>query len=143
MAELNQQQLAVGIKVALAAGGPIYNLALTKLHLTQGDYGLYADLASYLLPPIIVYGWAWWSNRRSAQVANVATFTPAQQAEALAKTPDAAKVLIAKAVPGVATIVVKNDAGNGVGKLAESVTQPDIVTEKQNAIDVKLGARAA
>lgn len=142
MAELNQQQVAAFIKVALASGGPVYDFALKKMGLTDGDYAIYASLASYFLPPIVVGVWTWYSNRRAAQIAKVASFTPVQQAEALAKTPDEAKLLIAKAVPGVATIVVKNDAGNGVAKLAQSEAQPDIVTEAQNALDVKAGVRA-
>lgn len=152
MAELNQQQVAAGIKVALAAGGPVYAFIIKKFGcavagatacITDSDYTMYANLAAYLLPPVIVYGWAWFSNRRSSQVANVATFTPAEQAEALAKTPDTAKVLVAEAVPGVATVVLKNGVGNGLGKIAASEAHPNIVTEAENAKDVQAGTRAA
>ncbi len=142
MAELNQQQVAGLIKTALAAGGPVYDFALKKLHITDGDFQIYASLAAYFLPPLIVAVWSWYSNRRSSQVAKVASFTPQQQAEALAKTPDAAKVLIANAVPGVATVVVKDSAGNGLAKLAASDAHPNIVTESQNAKDVDAGTRA-
>jgi hypothetical protein len=141
--EINQQQVAGWVKTGLAAGGPVYDIAIKKLHLTDADYQMYATLAAYILPPIIVGVWSWIANRRSAQIAKVASFTPAQQAEALAKTPDTAKVLVAEAVPGVATVVLKNGVGNGLGKLAASEAHPNIVTEQDNAADVAAGTRAA
>lgn len=143
MPEINQQQVAAWLKVALASGGPLYAWIIKKFGITDADYVMYANLAAYILPPIIVAGWAWVSNLRSAQVAKVASFTPAQQAEALAKTPDAAKVQVAEAVPGVATVVLKNNVANGLAKLAASDAHPNIVTESENAKDVVAGTRAA
>jgi hypothetical protein len=137
--EINQQQVTGWVKAALIAGSPIYDFSLKKLGISEGDYQIYTSLAVYILPPIIVAVWTWYGQRRSSQVANVASFTPAEQAEALAKTPDAAKILIAEAVPTVATVVVKNDAGNGVGKLAASDDHPNIVTESKNQIDAISG----
>jgi hypothetical protein len=79
----------------------------------------------------------------AAQVANVSVMSPVQQATALSKVPDDAKVLVAMAVPNVAAVVIKDGAGNGLGKLAADRTQPDVKTETQNVIDVKAGSPPA
>lgn len=139
MPEINQQQVAGWIKVGLASGGPVYAVIIKQFGITDADYQMYANLAAYILPPIIVAVWSWYSNRRAAQIAKVATFTPAQQAEALAKTPDATKVQIAEAVPGVATVVLENSVTNGLAKLAKSEDHPNIVTAAQNEKDAKAG----
>lgn len=80
----------------------------------------------------------------AAQVEAVKSLAAEDQAAALSKVSDVAKVQIAKAVPGVATVVLENNVTNGLAKLAKSDApeNKDIVTAQQNQTDVLKGVRA-
>lgn len=86
----------------------------------------------------------WWSARKASPagiVATAASMSPEVQHAALAKVPDEAKVQIAEGVPGVATVVIKDDANGGLAKLAQSDEHPNVVTETQNEADAKKGTK--
>lgn len=117
--ELNRQQIVEWSRIGLAAGGPIGGLILHLTGLTTETYMLWVQAALYIVPPPIGFVLSWYANRRAAQILNV------------------------KAMPEVATIVIKDAANGDIGKLARSPDQPDIVTETQNERDAKLGTKTS
>lgn len=98
--------------------------------------------------PVAWVGWITYKSSARKQVEAVAALPPSAVREALlsvpvdakvkiaeATLPDTAKVLLANAVPGVATVVIKDTANGALGTLAQSVEHRDIVTETQNRSD--------
>ena len=112
---MNQQQIAAWLRVTLAAGGPIAALIIAKTGITQADYVSYLELALALVPGAIAAGWSWYRNRSDVQI----------------KTTNM--------LPEVAKVVVKDSANGKVGDMAQSEDHPKVVTETQNALDVKGG----
>lgn len=123
--------------VTAFGGSPDAVASINKavIALTANSDAIATSIVTILTAAGLIYG----AFRRlfSQQVERVATMPAADQAAALNKVSDAAKVLIAEAVPNVATVVVKDAAGNGLAKLAQSDDHPNIVTESQNAQDKK------
>lgn len=66
--DVNRQQIEGQLRTALAAGGPIAALILSKSGMSATDYALYAELAIAILPGLIVAGWSWWTHRTANQV---------------------------------------------------------------------------
>lgn len=137
---LNAQQWKLVSQVAIAASGPIAKILETKYGFAPADVQSYFDLIA-ALTPLIGLGWGVASLTQSSQVTAVASMPPEAQKQALSNTSDATKVLIAKAVPDVATVVVKDDANGALAELASSEAQLNIVTETQNEADAKLGTK--
>lgn len=115
--ELNQQQIMGWLRIALASGSPLGALILQKSGISQGDYTLYVEAALYVAGPATSMVLTWFAHRKERQVLNV------------------------KAMPEVATIVVKDMANGAVGRLAADPANPDIVTESKNEKDAKLGTK--
>lgn len=115
--EINQQQVAGWLRVALSAGGPIAALAMSKMGVSEKDWALYTEVALAIVPGLTVAVWSWYRNRKATQIK-----------------------LVDK-MPEVATIVVKDNANGTVGALAQSEAHPNIVTETQNEIDAKEGTK--
>lgn len=141
--ELNRQQLTGWLRIGLAAGGPLGAAILDGTHMAQSSYELYVNAFLYAGVPTICAAWEWAAKRRTAQVAAVAQMPPEVQKEALSKVSDVDKVLIAKAVPGVATVVVRDVANGALADLAANENHRDIVTETQNEIDARMGTKIA
>jgi hypothetical protein len=115
--ELNQQQVAGWLRITLSASGPIAALVLSKTGISAADWALYTEVALSLLPGLIVAVWSWYRNRTATQVKLV------------------------EAIPEVATVVIKDEARNSVGELAQDPAHPNIVTETQNEADAKNGTK--
>lgn len=137
--ELNRQQIQDMLRTALSYGGPFGALIVYYTGVSADVYGMWLAVALLVLPPIVSWIWGYIQNRRSQQIAAIARLSPVEQQQALNKTTDAAKVLIAEAVPNVETVVVNNQASGELGKLANDPARPNIVTAKQNEIDAKTG----
>jgi hypothetical protein len=119
MIELNQQQIAMAMRLALGVGGPLAALIMAKTGMSEGDYTLYLNAALAVVPPIGALVWGWFANRKATQVANV------------------------EHMPEVATIVVKDGANGALGLMAATANNahPNIVTETQNEADAKKGTK--
>lgn len=126
--------------VLVAISGLAASTIAQALHVVPEVIQPWLDILKVLTP---VIGTVWGLNEfgPAGVVRQAAALPPEQAQAALHQIPDEAKVLIAKAVPDVATIVVRNTATNGVAKLAASPTQPDIVTERQNELDALAGTQ--
>lgn len=77
--------------------------------------GLSSDImiAAPALGGMATVAWGLWSAQKSKQIANV------------------------QAMPEVAKIVVKDDVNGTIGTMAQADDKPKIVTETQNAVEVK------
>lgn len=106
-----------------------------------------ADLSNEIMiaaPAVIAIAtliWGALSQTDKAKVASVSKMSPDAQQAALSGVSDAAKVSIAEAVPGVATVVVKDGTNGKLGDLAASPDHPNVVTETQNQKDAKNGTK--
>jgi len=120
--------------------GPVVNILARILHLGSDDVQLWLNLISAVT---LAAGTAWGitSFTPTGVVQQASSLPPEQAAQALSQVSDEAKVLVAKSVPGVATVVVKDTAGDGLAQLANDPKQPDIVTETQNEADAKQGTK--
>lgn len=114
----NAQQVVGWLTVGLAAGGPIGAAILDGTGWSHDRYSLYLNALGYIGAPLIAAGWTHWSARRAKLIATV------------------------EKLPEVATVVVKDGANGSVGALAQSSDHPNVVTESQNAKDVKAGAKS-
>lgn len=137
---MNKEQITAAILVLLGASGPLANILVNTFHMSDSAVQPILTMLT-ALTPLVVAGVFTYLQRDAGKVAAVASMSAPDQAAALNKVPDAAKVLVAKAVPGVATVVVKDTAGNGLAKLAADPAQPNIVTETQNETDAKNGTK--
>lgn len=138
---MNKEQITAAILGLLGVSGPVANLLANTFHMSDSAIQPVLSILTVATPLIVgaIYAYL---QRDAAKVASVAHMSGADQAAALNKVPDSDKVLVAKAVPGVATVVVKDTAGNGLAKLAADPKQPDIVTETQNEADAKAGTKS-
>lgn len=115
--------------------GPLI-AALTKyLHLDNEEVQLWTSILA-VITTSIGSAWGITSFNATGVVQAAASLSPAQVQKALKQVPDTAKVLIANAVPGVATVVLKDSVTDGLAKLATDPAQENIVTETQNAKNV-------
>lgn len=135
------KQVESALQKLLAASGPVAAWLANRYKLDANTAGLIVELAVAFGTPIIAAGWGWISNRAPALVSAISNLPPEVQAEALNKVTDAVKVKVAEAVPGVATVVVKDGVNGELGALAASPTHPNIVTETQNELDAKQGTK--
>lgn len=135
---MNSDQVNTMLLALFATSGPLAKVLTAAFGMSNDTVSAVLSILAILTPAatgaIFTY-----MQRNAGKVAAVASMSPEEQHAALNKVPDAAKVLIAKAVPDVATVVVKDTATNGVAKLAASTLQPDIVTESQNKLDALNG----
>ncbi len=69
--ESNQQQVAGWLRAALAAGGPISALVLSKTGISSEDWALYTEAALAIVPPLAVAIWSWYSSRKTTQIKSV------------------------------------------------------------------------
>jgi hypothetical protein len=139
---LQRERIYDALRVLLAAGGPFSAVILRYTEMSQSDFDLLVQLALFVVPPIGAWVWGLYLNTIEKKVEVIAEQPREVQAEALNKVSDTAKVLIAKAVPEVATVVVKDNANGQLGHLAQSEEHRDVVTETQNELDAKLGGRS-
>lgn len=135
---MNKDQVNAVLLALFASSGPVAKLLVSLLHWDNDTISAVMTLLT-ILTPLVSGGIFTYLQRDAGKVASVSTMSAADQKAALDKVPDEAKVLIAKAVPDVATVVVKDTATNGVAKLAADETQPHIVTESQNQVDALKG----
>lgn len=137
---MNKEQIIAAILGLLGVSGPVANLLANTFHMSDGAIQPVLSILTVATPLIVgaIYAYL---QRDAGKVAAVASMSAPDQAAALNKIPDAAKVQIAEAVPGVATVVVKDTAGNGLAKLAASAAHPNVVTETQNEADAKNGTK--
>lgn len=130
------KQFVTALKGLLVAAGPtVIQLAPT--------FGYDASAAErYLAAAVSVVGLVLLILDKSSTqiIADAAALPPAKQQQALGNIPAEAKVAIAEATPGVATVVVKDDAPPPLKELARG-PNPNIVTETQNEADAKLGTK--
>jgi short subunit fatty acids transporter len=122
----------------LAISGIVAKHLVSDFHMVPDDV---QDYFTLIEAGTAFAGAAWGLSTATpaAQVTNAALLPPEQARVALAQVSDATKVLVAKAVPGVATVVLHNDVTNGLAVLAEDDRQPDIVTAAQNEKDARAG----
>ena len=134
-----RERITDGLRILLAAGGPFSALVLRYTEMKQDDLDLLFQLALMVVPPLGAWVWGLYLNTVQAKVQSIAQQSPQSQAEALNKVSDGAKVLIAEQVPGVATVVVKNNINGELGAIAQSPAFPNVVTAQQNEIDAVHG----
>jgi hypothetical protein len=137
-----RERIQDALRVLLAAGGPFSAIVLRYTEISPSDLDLIFQLALMVIPPFGAWVWGLYLHSIENKVEVIAEQPPAVQREALNKVSDTAKVLIAQAVPNVATVVIKNEANGNLGDLASSEEHRDIVYESQNRIDVEAGVRA-
>lgn len=137
---MNQDQINAVLLALFASSGPVAKLLVSLAHMDNDTIGAVMTLLT-ILTPLVSGGVFAYLQRDAGKVAAVATMSAQDQQAALNKVPDEAKVLIAKAVPDVATVVVKDTATNGIAKLAADPAQPHIVTESQNQVDALQGTK--
>lgn len=113
---VTQQQWTLLKAFGVAVAPSLATFAVNKLHLAPDDVQTYFQLASAAF--VLIGGW-WGLSAATA----------------------AAQVLNVKAIPEVATVVVKDSAVGPVKQLAVDPSQPDVVTETQNEIDAKQGTK--
>lgn len=113
--DVNQQQIAGWLRNTLSASGPLGVLIMHKLGLSVGDYQMWLDVFMAFAPGAIASAWTWYRNREDQQIR------------------------VTESLSTVAKVVVKDSANGKVGKLAVSNDHPNIVTESQNAKEVKAG----
>lgn len=99
------------LHILFGSSGALAALIIAKSGLTSSDYSLWLEAILPIASIAISVIWSKWQSRPAAQVLQV------------------------KALPEVATVVVKNAANGEIGEIAANPDHPDIVTEKQNAID--------
>jgi len=136
---VTKERIYDALRVLLAAGGPFSALIIRYTDMKQDDLDLMVQLALMILPPAGAWVWGLYLNSIQRKVQMIAEQSPHVQHEALNKVSDGAKVLIAEAVPGVATVVVKNNVNGELGAMAQSPAHPNIVTAQQNELDAKFG----
>lgn len=137
---MNKEQITAAILGLLGVSGPLANLLVNTFHMSDSAVQPVLSILTVATPLIVGAIFAY-LQRDSAKVAGVAHMSGADQAAALNKVPDASKILVAEAVPSVATVVVKDGTGNGVGKLVASDAHPNIVDETTNEKDAKNGTK--
>lgn len=138
---MNQTQMEQMWMKLLAAGGPIAALLMNRFGLDQTTTTAILEVLLVVVPPIGAGIWAWFKSRDQALVQAVAAMPAPAVNEALAKVSDMAKVQVAEAVPGVATVVIKDEANGSLATLAANPNHPNVVTETQNEADAKLGTK--
>lgn len=139
---VTRERVTDGLRILLAAGGPFSALILRYTDISEDDLSLIFQLALMIVPPLAAWVWGLYLNTIQAKVQSIAEQSPQSQAAALNKVSDGAKVLIAEAVPGVATVVVKTNVNGELGAIATSPAFPNIVTAEQNEIDARHGQQA-
>lgn len=65
---MNAEQLTGQLRTALAFGGPLAAVILSKTGWTQGDYELYLQAFLFFVPPLVAAAWSWWIKRDAAQI---------------------------------------------------------------------------
>lgn len=136
---VTRERITDGLRVLLAAGGPFSALILRYTEMKEDDLNLIIQLVLMVVPPAGAWVWGIYLNSMQKKVEAIASAPAQLQQEALNKVSDGAKVLIAEAVPGVETVVVKNNANGELGAIAASPNHPNIVTAKQNQKDATEG----
>lgn len=135
----NKERIYDALRMLLAAGGPFSAVVLRYTDMSANDFNLIAQLVLFVVPPAGAWAWGLYLNSIKKKVEAIAAQSHEVQNEALNKVSDGAKVLIAEAVPGVATVVVKNNVNGELGAIAASPAFPNIVTAERNEVDAKLG----
>ena len=136
-----RNQIYDGLRILLAAGGPLSAVVLRYTDMNSDDFQMFAQLALLIIPPVGSWLWGFYLNSVKNKVETIAELSGPVQQAALNHVSDAAKVMIAKGVPGVATVVVSDTANGALEALAKSPSHPNIVTETQNELDAKAGKR--
>jgi hypothetical protein len=139
---VTKERIYDALRLLLAAGGPFSALILRYTGMEQTELDLFVQLALLIVPPAGAWVWGIYLNSIERKVEVISEQSPIVQRQALDKVSDGAKVLIAEAVPNVATVVVKDDAGGNLGQIAGSPQHPNIVTETRNELDAKMGPRS-
>lgn len=130
-----KERIYDALRVLLSAGGPFSAVILRYTEMSNDDWNLWVQLSLFTVPPVGAWCWGLYLNSIKQKVQSIAAQAPEVQQEALNKVSDGAKVLIAKAVPGVATVVVDTNTNGELGAMAASPAFPDIVTAAQNEKD--------
>jgi len=134
-----KERIFDALRVLLAAGGPFSAVVFRYTEMSESDYNLLLQLALFVIPPAGAWAWGLYLNSMQRKVQAIAEAPGHVQQQALNKVSDGAKVLIAEAVPGVETVVVKNNVNGELGAIAASSAHPNVVTAQQNEKDAKEG----
>lgn len=127
----------------VAASAPFTNILVRRYGADIGpEIKDYLDIFS-LITFFGGGGYAMSLTTPTAQVESVKSLPPEDRNAALVNVSDTAKVKIAEAVPGVATVVLDNSVKGDLAKLAASDApeNKNIVTAAQNELDVLKGTK--
>ena len=134
-----RERIYDALRVLLAAGGPFSAVILRYTDVSATDLNLLVQLALFVVPPAGAWIWGLYLNSMKNKVQAISEAPAHVQQQALNKVSDGAKVMIAEAVPGVATVVVKTGVNGELGAIAASPAFPNIVTAEQNEKDATEG----
>lgn len=137
---MTQSQINALLLGLFGAAGPLAKILGSVFHLDGEVVHSILDVATLLTPAISGALWTY-MQRPTGVVAAVAELPPEQQNAALTHVSDATKVKIVEAVPGVATVVIKDEANSTLAALAKDEAHPNVVTETQNETDAKQGTK--
>lgn len=113
---MTKDQITALLLSVFGAAGPLSKILATLFHLDDKTIDAILDTGT-VLTPIVAGAYFTYMHRPSGIIA------------------------IAETTPGVATVVVKDTATNGLAKLAQDEGHPNIVTETQNEADAKQGTK--
>ena len=137
---MTKDQLNTALLALLAGSGPIAKLLSTIFKLDNATIEALLS-ALTILTPIAIAPFLLKILSPKAKIESLNELSPQVAAAALNQVSSVAKVQIAKATPGVATVVLENNVTDGLADLANDPDQPDIVTAAQNEIDAKSGTK--
>lgn len=128
------KQTVIGLKGLLIAVGPTLIALGPTLGYEPSQIEKWIGTATTVIGLVLVV----MEKSSTTIIGDAASLPPEKQVQALANISDANKITIAEAVPGVATVVVKDNAPKELKEIARG-PNPNIVTESQNEADAKLG----
>ena len=137
---MTKDQLNTALLALLAGSGPIAKLLSTIFKLDNATIEALLS-ALTILTPIAIAPFLLKILSPKAKIESLNELSPQVAAAALNQVSSVAKVQIAKATPGVATVVLENNVTDGLADLANDPDQPAIVTAAQNEIDAKSGTK--
>lgn len=138
----NKERIYDALRVLLAAGGPFSAVILRYTDIAPDDLALLTQLALLVVPPCGAWLWGFYLHSLKKKAEAIAQAPKEVQVQVLQPVlPVETKVNLTEAIPGVATVVVRDDANGALAKMAASVANPKVVTESQNEYDAKQGTK--
>lgn len=160
-----KERIYDGLRLLLSAGGPFSAVILRYTEMNESDWNLWVQLALFVVPPAGAWVWGLYLNsikKKGEAIAAapkddqlqvlqmipvevkgeaIAAAPKADQLQALQALPEDVKIGLAEKIPGVATVVVKDNVNGTLARMAASEANPKVVTETQNEYDAKLGTK--